>query len=297
MKDKLLEDLKREETVELIEDHLFQKVRAFGENDRAEYHEEEDCVWFSTGAEVPLFNCVIKTQFNNGEDTVRTRVAEILDEFKQRKVPVLWIRNPSSTPNNLPKYLKEKGMKKLDRMVGMAMDLNNLELIEKPEELVIREADTPELLDAWIYVNEKGFIYPKAASQCFKELYVDTGHLKAMPLYNYVGLIHNKPVSASSLFLADGVAGIYNVATVTERWGRGLARQMTQHALLVARNWGYNIGVLHASTMGKSLYKKMGFKEYCVFDLFTKFYGKSTITIPLSVFKNHMLNQFRKWFF
>jgi predicted acetyltransferase len=68
--------------------------------------------------------------------------------------------------------------------------------------------------------------------------------------------------------LDSGVAGIYAVATIPEARGRGIGTIMTVMPLLEARQIGYRVGILQASSMGYSIYKKIGFKDVCKYRLY-----------------------------
>jgi GNAT superfamily N-acetyltransferase len=63
--------------------------------------------------------------------------------------------------------------------------------------------------------------------------------------------------------MAGGVAGIYAVATMPEVRRKGIGGWITLYPLLQARAVGYKVGVLKASEMGESVYRSLGFQDYC----------------------------------
>ena len=71
-------------------------------------------------------------------------------------------------------------------------------------------------------------------------------------------------MATSSLFLGGGVASIANVGTAAELRGRGLGRIISAHPLALARDAGYRIGTLWASKMGASMYRRLGFRPFCL---------------------------------
>jgi predicted acetyltransferase len=54
------------------------------------------------------------------------------------------------------------------------------------------------------------------------------------------------------------------VATLPEARGRGIATAVTLAALREAQRQGETVGVLHASEMAYSVYRRMGFAECCI---------------------------------
>jgi GNAT superfamily N-acetyltransferase len=112
-----------------------------------------------------------------------------------------------------------------------------------------------------VHTAVAGFGLPDASeSQCY-DLFVGLGY--DLPLRNYIGYLHGKPVATAELFLGAGVAGIYWVATVPEARRQGIGAAMTHAALREARELGVRIGILHASELGEEVYRRLGFVEHC----------------------------------
>jgi len=88
------------------------------------------------------------------------------------------------------------------------------------------------------------------------------------PMHLFVGHFMNKPICCSVLFLGSGVAGIYDIGTKPEARRKGYGTIMTLHALNFAREMGYHVATLQASTDGIELYKKLGFQEICEFHVY-----------------------------
>jgi ribosomal protein S18 acetylase RimI-like enzyme len=77
----------------------------------------------------------------------------------------------------------------------------------------------------------------------------------------FLGYAEGKPVAARECFLFAGVAGVYNVVTITTARRRGFGRALTIAALLEGREAGYRTAVLQASVQGQSVYARLGFVE------------------------------------
>ena len=85
----------------------------------------------------------------------------------------------------------------------------------------------------------------------------------AHPARFFVGTIDDAPVSSAMLFAGAGVAGLYGVATLATHRNRGSATALVQATMKEARAAGFRTCILHASPMAVSLYRRLGFVEYC----------------------------------
>ncbi len=104
-------------------------------------------------------------------------------------------------------------------------------------------ASTDEAADAWWIAHQRAGFDPD------------------LPLTNWVARLDGVPVAAAALFVAAGVAGIYNVCTVPEARGRGIGGAVTVAAIDVGARLGLPIAVLGASDLGFPVYHRLGFRE------------------------------------
>ncbi len=87
-------------------------------------------------------------------------------------------------------------------------------------------------------------------------------------LRGYVGYVDGRAVVTSALIESDGVAGVYNVATLPEYRKRGLGEAMTWHAVREGLMRGCVIGSLQASEMGRPVYARMGFRDIARYETY-----------------------------
>ena len=260
--DNILEDFSVPALVRAIEANLWEFGTHLGQSSQVELHDRADMLWYATGIASPMLNGVFRTQLAPGETDVMIEVT--LDYFRSHKLPLMWWIGPSTRPVDLDKHLEAHGFTLQADMLGMAIDLVALkERLPSSPYLTIKPVEDIETLREWAHPFAVTFGFPDSTVSTFCDLFASLGFGQHLPLRHYVGLLKGDPVACSSVFLGAGVAGIYNVGTIPDERGQGIGSALTWEPLYYAHKMGYRIGILHSSQVGYSVYRQVGFEEYC----------------------------------
>jgi GNAT superfamily N-acetyltransferase len=223
-----------------------------------EWVEREGATCMACDIPTSIYNRVIETRLEDA--AVEEGIMEIIDFYSSRGLPFLWMVSPKDSPPDLPHRLEESGFVR-SRSPGMAIDLRLLREPAAPPGFRIEPVQDEESLTDYSQLMPKAFGFDdysrKAVSRWIQGvgLHEDISH--------YIGYLDDEPVASSSVFCADGVAGLYCVATTPEARGKGLGSLTSVVPLLAAREEGYNVGVLHSTMMAHGVYLRLGFKDYC----------------------------------
>lgn len=245
-----------------IESNLVGHWSVLGRSPKVEMQETEELTWFLTGYPVPRLNRILQARFN--PDAVEASIEAALAPFKERRLPLYWHVGPSSTPSNLGGYLLSHGLQKVSDELGMAVDLSALRAKpHMPAGLTVERAGDKAAVKQWCALFSDAFGASKNAADAFYSIEVDLlGMVDSRKLF--VGYLAGEPVATASLFFGAGVAGLYGVGTIPEARWQGIGTAMTMVVLNEARAAGYHIATLHASPLGQGIYRRLGFKEYCI---------------------------------
>jgi GNAT superfamily N-acetyltransferase len=217
----------------------------------------EDVIYMVCDIPTSIYNRVINTNFN--ALNVDARIKEVTAYYSSKGLPFLWMVGPKDSPSELPHRLEESGFMR-GGSPGMAIALGKLKDPFTPYGFRIeRVQDRKELMDYSVLMPQAfGFdeLSKKAVSRWIQGVGLSEN------LHHYLGYLDDKPVATSTVFYSDGVAGLYCVASLLDVRGRGLGSVMSAFPLLEAREEGYNVGVLHSTTMAHGVYLRLGFKDY-----------------------------------
>lgn len=264
---RILTDGSDEALVDAIEQNCIDFFTEYGRGPGGEIHEEDGVTWFTTGLADPLFNGVMTAHL--APEDVDRRIDDLLSEFRTRGLPLEWTVGSSTRPRDLGTNLMAKGLSHLLVVPGMAIDLRSLPEEPLPKGLTIHRATGRQDIAAGIGVFGTTFEIadPLIARLVEIELGMPPEHRDVTVAF--VGKLDGKVVASTTLFLSAGVAGLYAVGTLPAARGRGIARAMTVHASREARGLGYRFGTLQATAAGFPVYRRLGFREYSRFEIYT----------------------------
>ncbi len=264
---RILTESSKKALVDAIERNCIDFFMEYGRGPGCETHEDGGVTWFATGLPHPLFNGVMTAHLAPAD--VDRRIADLLAEFRSRGLPLEWTVGSSTVPQDLGKNLKAKGMTHLLVVPGMAVDLRTLPEEPLPRGLTIERSESREDLEACIRVATTAFQIPDALVPRLVEIELGMLPDRRDTTVVFVGRMDREVVASSVLFTSAGVAGLYFVGTLPGVRGRGVGRAMTVRALREGRDRGYRIGTLQATDMGLPIYRRLGFREYSRFEIYT----------------------------
>ena len=250
-----------------IEENLFSLVLERNTWTKGEVHDDPDMIWSRSDFPYPFFNIILRPKIKS--DHVEETLEKVVSRYHDLNVPIFWLIGPETKPNSLGKHLSNYGFKRLGEAPGMAIDLSLLNKeIQYPLDLRISVIENQSTLDNWAQIWGLVFNATQEYTLAFVELAKFLVFDSPCDCVLYIGTLKNDPVAISMAYFGAGVAGIYNVGTIPSYRGNGIGTAMTVFSLLDAKNRGYHLSTLHSSDLGLSVYKKIGFYEFCKIEHF-----------------------------
>jgi GNAT superfamily N-acetyltransferase len=234
-------------------------------SDITESYQAENIVWAASDVYAGhVTNLVLPLRLERPDQD--KMVAAAVERAQQYKAGSQWWISPVAIKNGLEETLRLHGYAHTRELPAMAVDLTRLKT--EASRLEIKHVEDETSLSDWISVLLEGWPQYPAWRKLFYESLSGYGLSADANLRAFVGYVDGKPVTISSVMFSDGVAGIYTVATHRDFRGRGLAAQITLAPLLEARDEGYRMGILQASSMGHPVYVRMGFKSVFTYQVY-----------------------------
>ena len=249
-----LADFSREELVFICDAHDDAAFGLLVENHPAT-RKSEKFYDFLSGLKHPFANMIFGMVVPDPVETVR----DITDRLAKSKAPAYWWVGPCIRPGNIDSLLKDSGWQMIESVPCMVIDLGKL---ESPQlDIELREVRTQSDLSDWQEVFAEGYEVPLEVAR------VLSPELDG-PMRLFTAFMNGEPVGTTGLFNHLDVPGVYCVSTLPEHRRKGIGAAVTALPLLDAREQGYRIGTLQASSMGLPVYKRLGFEEFTSLKIF-----------------------------
>jgi len=150
------------------------------------------------------------------------------------------------------------------RIPGMAATPGELRVPES--ELLVIAVETADGLAQALAVAATGFGAPP---ELLASIYmIEVSELDGIEYY--LGRVDPYDVSTAVGYTVNGTVGIFNVATPEEYRGRGYGSTLTANAAREGFNAGADLAWLQSSSMGESVYRRLGFREVEAYTLLTR---------------------------
>ncbi|MHA2253167.1 MAG: GNAT family N-acetyltransferase, partial [Candidatus Kariarchaeaceae archaeon] len=258
---KILEDATKDDLVEALESNLMEQIKYYGQSPLADFYNGQDYIRLSTGLRGSNFNQITAT--NLRVDNIDNAIDTAVQPFREKKAPAIWWVGPSSHPKTLATDLETSGFQKVYDMPGVFRQLSDMQApSDAPDNFEIRIVSNEQELQTWANTQEKGF-ETFGTAKIFYQFEASLGTDEKSPWTRYIGYLDNEPVGTSILFLASGVAAIYNVSAIPKFRRKGVGSLMTILPLMKARDLGYHYGVLKSTPVGMNLYRSLDFEKCC----------------------------------
>ncbi len=254
--------------IRAIEENLFELMDSLGTRcPGATYERREEWIRFLTGVPFPPCNTVLRPRLDR--DRIDAQIDEVLAPFRERDLPMLWWTGPSTEPADMGVHLANHGLIKAGEPPCMAMDLSMLSESVVPTGLDIRQALTAEEQADWSAVFTGVFEWPPSAVETFAGPNFALQSEGNQVLRQLIAYSDGLPVACGSFFIAAGVGGVYNIATVDALRGRGIGAAVMAAGFAWLRDAGQHVAILHSTAAGFPFYEKLGFRTYCSLEMYT----------------------------
>lgn len=227
----------------------------------AERHDGPSVRWFRTGLPDHYCNQVLVTHL--GDVDVDATIEGVLGRVARDGAPFTWWVMPSFAPADLADRLERQGLLPERAWPGHALAIRDLADPPVVPGLEIRRVNNEDDLEAYLGIVGQTLSSSDAFTGLLGEAGRAIGFAEDAPEEHFIGLLEGNAVATASVMVVGGAAGIYNVATLEPARRRGIGAAMTAAAVRRGAGRGLDIATLQASTMGRPIYERLGFRFVC----------------------------------
>ena len=249
--------------VDDIEDALVAQWSHFGRWPKGELHDERGVLWFETPIKHLPYNGILRTHTGDG-NAADSAIAAVVERLRRRDAQFFWAVHPTATPIDLGERLAGHGLRPVERMNCMSLELDRWQAPALPDGVVFEEVLDDAAMEAYTELTMGYWEIPDEDRPLVAEVHNYWGPGRA-PGHRYLARIDGEAVGKAYLSLSGpaGVGSIYGMS-VPPRWrGRGIAGGLTTKLLERATGAGCTRVVLHSTDMAVPVYRRAGFADVC----------------------------------
>lgn len=248
--------------VAAIEANTSAFYRSTGYAAGADEHADPTIHWIIGSSPVPAHNCVVRA--NLPRATADAIIADVRAQLQARGVAGAWHLTPSMGPRDLPTRLPTHGFVYRGDQVAMAAHLRHPPVAAAlPPDCMVVPVRDDQMLHTWRSTMGQGLGGTDVVLDWVEDIFRRIGYGATTGWRHYLGYRSGHPVATASLLCAEGIAGIYFVATIPAARRQGIGGGMTHAALQDGYAQGCQVAVLTTSELGYSVYQRLQFHEYC----------------------------------
>ncbi len=246
----------------LIEKNLYDLFVYIAQKGKRSVGVWDDVKWVKT---IPSTwpNFIFDSRIDSSD--LESRVQNINIEIENLNAPPLWIFPATQQNNELCSVLEKNGLRLSAQWTGMALDIENQNHIQTPEGLEICLVDNLTLLQEWTTIVSQSLFNKSSLDIDLLVNFIVDDQVKM-----FIGKCNGVPVASSLMYISNGVAGIYMIATSNEFRKKGFGSAITSFTIAEAAKSQCQTVILHATSAGKSIYMKLGFCEFNAYNIFWK---------------------------
>lgn len=232
----------------------------FWTNLEVEMHYTQNATLLFSGIPHPLFNGVLRSQLT--VKNAHKHLDFILAQYSLRKLSFHWMLAPGTVPIDFGDMLLNKGFKFYGDCPRTGLKLPRLTQEKSKIPLTILTIETKEQMKMWMEIQQKAF------QRSLHNIYSHQ-ECNSSPFQHYLAFYQDEPAAAVTLFLQQGVAGIYNLMVVPSLRKRGIATQFVNQIVDDLSKTSYRLVTAQTTPDSLPLFNKLNFQTLNEYQIYT----------------------------
>ncbi len=220
---------------------------------------------YTPGAPDMLLNLVMR--YNAAGPVSAEAVEQVIAPYRRNALPFQWWLTRDAEPHGLRERLRALGMRTWGGSTSMALDLDGWSPTypTAPADVEILRAATAEEAHDVLRVACDVFLLPWHATRRWT--------VSNPRFTSYLARVNGRGVATLTTTYAEGVALVFNVATLPQSRRRGIAGNLVIAALRDAAAEGCQQAALTATHEARRLYEELGFRTCGFLEQWAPGYG------------------------